>query len=76
MITCKPKDNASLLSLVNRQIHRHSHSCPKNTRSQCRFNYPQPPLKQTMILMPLDEDTPYNEIKMHKDLLEAHQRAS
>ena len=48
IITCqKPVDNPVLLNLVNRQIHRHSHTCRKNTRSQCRFNYPQPPMRQT-----------------------------
>ena len=68
IITChKPVNNTELMKLVNRQIHRHSHTCRKNTRSQCRFNYPQPPIKQTMILHPLDKDTPENEIKMHKD---------
>ena len=68
IITChKPTDNPELLNLVNRQVHRHSHTCRKNTNSQCRFNYQQPPMKQTMILCPLDRDTADNEIKMHKN---------
>ena len=30
IITCqKPKNNPGLLDLVNRQIHRHSHTCRK-----------------------------------------------
>ena len=67
IITCqKPINNAELLNLVNRQEHRHSHTC-KNTSSKCGFNYPQPPMKQTMTLYPLDEDTPESEIKLHKD---------
>lgn len=67
IITCrKPADDPQLLNLVNRQVHRHSHTCSKNTKSQCRFNYPQPPMKHTMILYPLDKETPDNEIKMHK----------
>ena len=54
IITCqKPTDNHELLKLVNRQVHRHSHTCRKNTKSECRFNYPQPPMKQTKILYPL-----------------------
>lgn len=67
IITCrKPADDPQLLNLVNGQVHRHSHTCSKNTKSQCRFNYPQPPMKHTMILYPLDKETPDNEITMHK----------
>jgi len=56
IITCqKPIDNPELLKLVNRQIHRHSHTCRKNTKSECRFNYPHP-MRQTEILYPLDTD--------------------
>lgn len=51
IITCqKPTDNPELLNLVNRQLHRHSHTCHKNTKTECRFNYPQPPMRQTKIL--------------------------
>ena len=68
IITCqKPIDNVELLNLVNRQVHRHSHTCRENTSSTCRFNYPQPPMKQTMILYPLDEETSDSEIRMHKN---------
>lgn len=46
IITCqKPTDNAELADLVNRQLHRHSHTCRKNTKAECRFNYPQPPMR-------------------------------
>ena len=68
IITCqKPIDNVELLNLVNRQVHRHSHTCRKNTSSKCRFNYPQPPMTQTVILYPLDEETSDSEIRMHKN---------
>ena len=68
IITCqKPIDNLELLNLVNRQVHRHSHTCWKNTKSEYRFNYPKPPMRQTQILLPLDSDMPQNEVKMHKD---------
>lgn len=41
IITCaKPKDNANLLELVNRQTHRHSHTCRKKSN-------PQPPMRST-----------------------------
>ena len=66
IITCqKPINNLELLNLVNRQVHRHT--CRKNTKSECRFNYPQPPMKQSQILLPLDSDMPQSDIKMHKD---------
>ena len=66
IITCqKPVHNPVLLNLVNRQIHRHSHTCHKNTRSQCRFNYPQPPMRQAKILCPLDKDMPQSEVKIN-----------
>ena len=62
----KPADDPELQNLVNRQVHGHSHTCHRNTKSQCRFNYPQPPMKQTTILYPQEKDTPNDEMKMHK----------
>ena len=43
----KPDDDTTLLNLVNRQMHRHSHTCRKRGKSLCRFNYPQPPMRST-----------------------------
>ena len=61
IITCKkPTDDPELLNLVYRQVHRLLHICQKNTKSECRFNYPQPPMKQTKILYPLHGDIPQN----------------
>ena len=66
IITCeKPNDNPELLALVNRQVHRHSHTCRKITKTVCRFNYPQPPMRLTKILYPFDED--HNELEHHKE---------
>ena len=57
VITCsKPESNPELLDLVNRQTHQHSHTCRKKSKNICRFNYPQPPVKCTQILYPLDDD--------------------
>ena len=51
IITCeKLTENPDLLALVNRQVHRHSHTCRKKSKSVCRFNYPQPPMRSTKIL--------------------------
>ena len=68
IITCeKPNDNPDLLALVNRQVHRHSHTCRKKSKSVCRFNYPQPPMRSTKILYPLDEDDDTDELEHHKE---------
>ena len=39
-----------LINLVNHQTNRHSHTCRKKSKKECRFNYPQPPMKSTKIL--------------------------
>ena len=68
MITCrKPDDDTTLLNLVNRQTHRHSHTCRKKSKSVCRFNYLQPPMRSTQILHPV-ENVSEGEIKILKDL--------
>ena len=67
IITCKKPDNdPELQFLVNRQIHRHCQTCRKKSKAECRFNFPQPPMKSTSILYPLDNmsDT---DIRKHKD---------
>ena len=68
IITCKkPESDADLLKLVNRQIHRHSHTCHKKWRNACRFNYPQPPMKETTILYPLDKDIAQSQRGLYVD---------
>ncbi len=69
IITCeKPAENSELVVLVNRHVHRHSHTCRKKSKSVCRFNYPQLPMRQTRILYPLDTvDMDDNEHERHKD---------
>lgn len=68
IITCqKPSNDVDLLKLVNRQIHRHSHTCRKKLRSECRFNYQQPPMKETTTLYPLDTDITQSQRKLHED---------
>ena len=67
IITCKKTDSdPELQFLVNRQIHRHCQTCRKKSKAECRFNFPQPPMKSTSILCPLDNmsDT---DIQKHKD---------
>ena len=68
IITCKkPESDADLLKLVNRQIHRHSHTCYKKWRNACRFNYPQPPMKETTILYPLETDIAQSQQRLYDD---------
>ena len=68
IITCrKPVNDSKLLQLVNRQTHRHSHTCRKKSKNVCRFNYPQPPMRSTQILYPLD-DTSQTVIRNRKSL--------
>ena len=68
IITCrKPDDDTSLLSLVNGQMPRHSHTCQKKLKSVCRFNYPQQPMRSTQMLHPL-ETVSEGDVKILKDL--------
>ena len=58
IIMCsKPNNNTEILQLVCRQTHRHSHTCRKQRGKICRFNFPQPPMRSTKILYPLEENT-------------------
>ena len=51
LIACrKPDNDTELFDLVNKQTHRHFHTCRKNSKKVCRFNYPQPPMRSTQIL--------------------------
>ena len=68
IITCKKLDSdPELALLVNRQIHRHCQTCRKKSKAECRFNFPQPPMKSTTILHPLGDDVSQTEIRKHKD---------
>ena len=41
--------------LVNQQLHRHAKTCKKMGQKVCRLNFPLPPMRQTVILTPLQE---------------------
>ena len=64
----KPDNNTELHKLVSRQTHRHSHTCRKQRGKICRFNYPQPPMRSTKILYPLEENTCPILVKSSKEL--------
>ena len=59
-ITCAqaPANDPEMEELISRQKHTHTYTCKKNSNSKCRFNYPQPPFPETIILDPLPEDDP------------------
>ncbi|XP_056001840.1 uncharacterized protein LOC130048804 [Ostrea edulis] len=42
--------------LINYQTHRHARTCMKKNKPICRFHFPIPPMPQTVVLAPLDED--------------------
>lgn len=42
--------------LITLQTHKHSKTCRKKGHAICRFGFPLPPMKRTIILEPLDED--------------------
>ena len=68
IISCQwPDNNTELQKLVNRQIHRHTHTCKKKSKNECRFNYPQPPMRATEILYPLEKDTSPCKMKQLKE---------
>ena len=68
IITCKMSNNNPELGLlVNRQIHRHSQTCRKKSKAECRFNFPQPPMKSAKILYPLENDVCGTEVKKHEN---------
>ncbi|XP_061195058.1 uncharacterized protein LOC133203256 [Saccostrea echinata] len=42
--------------LINYQTHRHARTCMKKNKPICRFHFPIPPMPQTVVLAPLDDD--------------------
>ena len=62
-VTCEKDEDENLAGL---QEHAHSRSCRKKGKNICRFNFPQPPLQQTMILEPLSDEILKEEKEKHK----------
>ena len=54
-LTCN-SDNEKTANLVNLQSHKHSRTCRKKGKPICRFGFPLPPLPNTMLLYPLEEN--------------------
>ncbi|XP_078352155.1 uncharacterized protein LOC144636825 [Oculina patagonica] len=67
IISCsKPASGCELDELVSRQEHKHSFTCKKKFQKQCRFNFPQPPMKSTQILYPLSDIENTSLLNQHK----------
>ncbi|WAQ99743.1 PIF1-like protein [Mya arenaria] len=64
--TLQIKDMASiaLRKSKNLQIHRHSKSCKKKGKEVYRFGFPLSPMKETLILEPIDLNSNQNMVKM------------
>ncbi|XP_071138424.1 uncharacterized protein [Mytilus edulis] len=62
-VSCSLSDNDT--SLVNLQVHKHSKTCRKKGHPICRFGFPLPPMKATVILEPLKEN---DDIEKYKAL--------
>ena len=54
-LTCSVNDEETA-HLVELQTHKHSKTCRKKGKAICRFGFPLPPLPQTRLLYPLEED--------------------
>ena len=51
---CEEIDD-EMSKLVANQMHRHSHTCRKGRKFQCRFGFPKPPMPSTCVLEPIME---------------------
>ena len=69
-VTCAiSKDDDSLAQLVSQvQKHNHSIACRKHG-NKCRFSYPRPPLKSTMVFKPLDSPPSKQTQQLYIDVL-------
>lgn len=67
IITCAkpPDDRRELKELVGQQYHNNSCTClKKKNYNICRFNYPQAPMHETVVLYPLNHESNKNK-KVH-----------
>ena len=54
-VSCSNHDT-NMSHLVDLQTHKHSKTCRKKGKAVCRFGFPLPPLRKTVLLEPLDLD--------------------
>lgn len=65
-------DSLSIEYLKDMQTHNHTRTCKREICGEimCRFKMPKPPMKETMILFPLDDKIPKNQIIYHENHFE------
>ena len=71
-VTCSKKPGQPTESFVHLQTHKHSGTCRKMGKSICRFGFPIPPVKKSIILRPNknktdEEKRKYKEIQKYLD---------
>ena len=62
-VTCQKAYTSGMEELVNLQLHRHAKTCKKMGHKVCRFNFPLPPMRQTIILTPLEQYETFDDDK-------------
>lgn len=65
-VTCQKARTGEMEELVNLHLHRHAKTCKKMGQKVCRFNFPLPPMQQTVILTPLEEYDTFDSEKQKK----------
>ncbi|KAL9974360.1 hypothetical protein ACROYT_G011384 [Oculina patagonica] len=55
-LTCENNTSVEMVDLVNLQTHRHAKTCKQKGQKICRFNFPLPPMRTTIILSPLNKE--------------------
>ena len=73
--TCSTNtDDTNLNDIVREvQVHHHTKSCRKGKQNHCRFGYPKPPSKKTIIAAPLpnnmNEEEKREKLKQYKEIM-------
>jgi hypothetical protein len=70
IITVDVSSNPEIEMLVQRQIHKHSHTCKKGQTgpTQCRFNIPFFPMDHCRILLPIESHVEWTDNQLHTTL--------
>ncbi|KAJ8048747.1 ATP-dependent DNA helicase PIF1 [Holothuria leucospilota] len=62
-VTCNNTAHTEdMVQLLNYQNHRHAKTCKKYNENICRFSFPMFPFPRTMILQPLDQNMPSEQL--------------
>ena len=75
IISCSTSTDDDVLNEIVRevQIHHHTKSCRKGKQNYCRFGYPKPPSRKTIIAVPLgeemDKDEKQKKLQLYRDTM-------